>query len=176
MKIEIRDIFGEIIFEHECENNSVMRTVDAAVDQIAYLSGANLSYANLSYANLRGAYLSGADLRDANLVGADLRDAKLPHDIPVIHDIHKKIYASISANGNSLDMRSWHTCETTHCRAGWAIHLAGKDGYELEKKYDASVAGALIYQASDPNLERIPDWYASNEDAMADIKKMAGII
>ena len=34
-------------------------------------------------------------------------------------------------------------------------------------------AAALIYQASDPTLERIPDFYASNADALADMKRLA---
>ena len=43
-------------------------------------------------------------------------------------------------------MGSWHACETTHCRAGWAIHLAGKAGYDLEKKTrDPAIAGRMIF-------------------------------
>jgi hypothetical protein len=32
----------------------------------------------------------------------------------------------------------------------------------------------LIYLASDPQLNRIPDFFASDEDAMADMKRLAG--
>ena len=35
-------------------------------------------------------------------------------------------------------------------------------------------AAALIYLASDPKLERVPDFYASNNDALADMKRLAG--
>lgn len=70
----------------------------------------------------------------------------------------------------SLEMSRWHACKTTHCRAGWAIALAGRRGYALERKRGPSVAGALIYHAS---TGRIPEFYASNEDALADIQKCA---
>lgn len=69
-------------------------------------------------------------------------------------------------------MTEWH-CGTTHCRAGWAIHLAGEAGYKLENELGPAVAGALIYQASDPNLERVPDFFANHQEALADIRAKA---
>src|SRR5689334_12019206 len=53
--------------------------------------------------------------------------------IPVIQDIHKAVYAAAS-QPEALEMKAWHSCDTTHCRAGWVIHLAGKAGYELEQR------------------------------------------
>lgn len=70
-------------------------------------------------------------------------------------------------------MGVWHTCDMTHCRAGWAVMLAGEEGTALEARLGTAVAGALIYLASDPALERIPDWYASNAEALADMKRLA---
>jgi hypothetical protein len=35
-------------------------------------------------------------------------------------------------------------------------------------------AAALIYQASDPKLEKIPDFYATNEAALEDMWRLAG--
>jgi hypothetical protein len=109
---------------------------------------------------------SMADLRVADLSGADLRGA------PKIENIHKAIYAAASADG-ALNMGKWHTCETTHCRAGWAVHLAGEEGRALEENIGTAAAGALIYIASDPTLERVPNWYASNDEALADMKALA---
>ena len=138
------------------------------------LSCANLKYANLSRANLQGASLVYANINLAELSGAKLRGADFGiNRIPVIEDIHKKIWGAVRDGG--LAMENWHSCESTHCRAGWAIHLAGECGYLLESIFGPSVAGALIYQASDPGLERVPDWHASDEDALADIKRMAGV-
>jgi hypothetical protein len=133
----------------------------------ADLRDADLSGAVLSSAVLRGAVLSGADLR-----GADLRDADW---IPKIENIHQRIFDAASAEG-ALDMVSWHRggyCGTTHCRAGWAVVLAGPGGRVLEGVYGTGTAAALIYQASDPKLERIPNWIDSNEGALADMKRLA---
>ena len=71
-KIEIKTIWGDIIFTHEKENNTVKDTLQEAVK-----SGANLRGANLRGADLYGADLYGADLRGANLYGANLRGADL---------------------------------------------------------------------------------------------------
>ena len=69
-------------------------------------------------------------------------------------------------------MDRWHTCETTHCRAGWAIALAGDAGAALEKTLGSGGAGALIYAKAYPDL-RIPNFYTSNELALEDIRSRA---
>ena len=76
-KIEIKSIFGKLLFEFECENNTVKKTVEKAIESSADLRYANLSSTNLRYANLRYANLSFANLRSANLSSADLRYANL---------------------------------------------------------------------------------------------------
>ena len=119
-----------------------------------------------------GDTLRGADLIGADLSGADLSGAIGLPDAPVIAGIDVAILAAIEAGGG-LDMSSWHACETTHCRAGWAITLAGGRGKELERLYGSSVAGALIYHASDPDRP-IPNWNASNKAAVADMQERAG--
>ena len=59
-KIEIKSVFGVLLFEFEKEDNSVRDTLVEAVKQ-----GADLQDADLQGANLRGADLRGADLRGA---------------------------------------------------------------------------------------------------------------
>ena len=76
-KIEIKSVFGDLLFEFEKENNSIKDTLMEAIKRGAKLSYADLSYANLSGADLGDADLSGANLRDANLGGADLSGANL---------------------------------------------------------------------------------------------------
>jgi hypothetical protein len=76
-KIQINSIFGRLLFEYECEDNTIAKTVTEAKKSGADLSGANLSGANLSGANLSWANLSGADLSGADLSGADLSGANL---------------------------------------------------------------------------------------------------
>ena len=125
----------------------------------------DLRNADLSNAILRSAAMFMADLRNAYLSGADLRGATDLPAAPVIPNIDAAILAEIVAGG-VIDMDNWHTCETTHCRAGWAIHLADEAGAALEREYGANVAGALIYAASRPN-NRVPNWFASAEEALA---------
>ena len=88
-KIELKRMKGDVIFSHECEDNSVAKTIDAlrtsgagfdlysADLRNAYLRNADLSDADLRYADLRHADLSDADLRNADLRNAYLRNAYL---------------------------------------------------------------------------------------------------
>ena len=77
MKIEIKSIFGKLIFEYECENNTIKKTVEEAVRKNIPLRSANLRSADLRSANLRSANLRSADLRSADLSSANLRSANL---------------------------------------------------------------------------------------------------
>ena len=77
IKIEIKSIFGTVLYTHESENNTVKETVEQANLVGANLVGANLHGANLEGANLEGAKLVGANLNGANLNGAKLNGAKL---------------------------------------------------------------------------------------------------
>ena len=54
-KIQIKSIFGSVLFEHECENNTVKKTVEEAVKVNASLRGASLDNASLDNASLCGA-------------------------------------------------------------------------------------------------------------------------
>lgn len=66
-KIEIKTIWGNIIFTHEKENNTVKDTLQEAVKGGANLYGADLRGADLCNADLYGADLCNADLRGADL-------------------------------------------------------------------------------------------------------------
>jgi Pentapeptide repeats (8 copies) len=77
MKIEIENKYGEIIFSHECEENTIKKTAELAVKSGVSLSGANFSEANLLGANLAGANLSGANFSRTNLYKANLYEADL---------------------------------------------------------------------------------------------------
>jgi uncharacterized protein YjbI with pentapeptide repeats len=158
----------------------------------ANLEGAYLAGADLARANLEGAYLAGADLADADLAGAiRTEDPKEPYDrnkpidyearalryrerhpeVPVIPHLDAVILGAIETGG-TLDMATWHLCATTHCRAGWAITLAGEAGRKMEEKYGPERAGGMIYKAS---TGRIPHFFATNERALEDIRKCAGV-
>ncbi len=138
----------------------------------ADLVGADLGGANLVGANLGGAYLGGANLVGAYLGGANLVGAL--DNVPVVEKVHAKILSAIESGGK-LEMGAWHTCETTHCRAGWVVTLAGEEGEKLEDKYGTPAAAAFIECKSEPKLNwKVPNYYASNEDALEDIKRLAG--
>ena len=82
IKIQIKSVFGDVLFAYEKENNTIKDTIEEAIKQDAnlggaYLRDANLRGANLGDANLGGANLTGANLGDANLGGANLGGANL---------------------------------------------------------------------------------------------------
>ena len=76
-KIEIRTVYGSLLFEFEKENNTVKDTVIEAVKNNADLRGAYLRGADLTGADLAGADLTGADLRGADLTGANGESIKI---------------------------------------------------------------------------------------------------
>ena len=90
IKIDIKSVFGNVLFSFEKENNTIKDTLveanlrgasleyanlEGADLEGADLGNASLEYASLEYANLRGANLRGADLGNASLEGADLEGA-----------------------------------------------------------------------------------------------------
>jgi hypothetical protein len=159
----------------------------------AYLARANLTGANLTDAYLARANLTGANLTDARHKPASLADHQDPSqpyerpqgaltrqehaaryrerhpDVPVVEHLDARILAAVDSGG-SLEMSRWHVCETTHCRAGWAVHLAGEAGYALERKLGAECAGRAIYRAS---TGRAPYFFASTEEALEDLRRCA---
>ena len=162
--------------------DSDLRDSDLSDSDLRYsdLSGSDLSGSDLSYSDLRGSNLSGSDLRGSNLSDSDLSGSNLRGvvglpDAVSVPSLHRRILDAID-NGGTLNMVSWHTCATTHCRAGWAVSLAGPAGEELESRLGPSLAGALIHLASCPQLDgQVPDFLASDEDAMEDIKRLAAL-
>ena len=147
----------------------------------ADLRGAKLSGAKLSRADLRGADLCGAalrraklsmaDLRGADLFGADLSradlsGAKLSMTIEKT-PIRSAICVRVCATPENLNMKKWHTCNTVHCLAGWAVTLHPQ-GAELEQKYDTNAAGALIFNACEGE---VPDFYSDDQTALDWLKK-----
>jgi hypothetical protein len=179
-----------------------MRTaLSRAILADAYLAGANLADANLADAYLADAYLAGANLADARNVPSstqkvdpptpyvrrttmtDADEAKLlaeraaayraAHpEVPVVGQLDAKILNAVEKEGFALDMSAWHTYQTTHCRAGFAIHFAGEAGYALERKFDPQTAGAMIYRAS---TGRVPHFFATDKNALHDIRRSARI-
>ena len=198
------DLTGAVLTRAVLRGADLTRAVLRGADlRDAVLRGADLTRAvlrgaDLTRAVLRGAVLRGADLRDADLTGADLRDADLTDavltdailrdailrdavltgavltGVPVIPNIHQAVLAAATPPG-ALDMTNWHTCDTTHCRAGWVVALAGDDGKKLQSNLgnNTELAAAMIYIASDPAMQKVPDFYCSNERALGDMRAAA---
>ncbi len=98
-----------------------------------------------------------------------------------VAEIDKRILEMVENDKLRFDMTDWHGgvkcdetnwCKTTHCRAGAAVCLAGKAGFDLEKKYGPEMAGRMIYAVSRPD-KPLPDFFASTDSAMADIRASA---
>jgi len=77
IKIQIKSIWGDVLFEYSKKDNTIKDTLIEAIHQRADISEADLSEADLSEANLWRADLKGADLKGANLRGANLSEADL---------------------------------------------------------------------------------------------------
>lgn len=103
--------------------------------------------------------------------------------VPVIENIHQRVFAAITAEGCALEMSDWHKdksvdeegayCGTTHCRAGWVVALAGKAGKKLEEHTSTEFAAMQIYHESSPIRVSPVRFYENNETAYDDIKRCA---
>lgn len=72
--IKLVDINGNVLFEHTEENNTIKRTVEAAIK-----AGASLKRVNLHGADLTNITLENVDLTYADFIGADLSWAVISH-------------------------------------------------------------------------------------------------
>ncbi|HEX4334727.1 MAG TPA: pentapeptide repeat-containing protein [Polyangiaceae bacterium] len=149
----------------------------------ANLAGANLADANLADANLADAYnLPDGTQKvdppepytrvvDPARYGQRAERYRQRHpDVPVVPDLDRKILSVVESGAGKLDMSQWHSCETTHCRAGWAITLAGDAGRKLEAERGPAMAGHMIYMAS---TGRSAHFYATTARAMEDMRHRA---
>ncbi len=74
----------------------------------------------------------------------------------------------------NFDMSSWHhSCNTTHCAAGWIVTKAGEAGKTLKREFDTPTAARLILRKSCPADWPLPNFYAKNDAAAAFIRAMA---
>ena len=104
-------------------------------------------------ADIRGADIRGADIRGANLIGADLTGTRFSFDYKADPSLKGKVLKAVQAEGCALKMDQWHSCETSHCIAGWAVTLH-PEGKELESKSTTYLAGRLLL-GLDHNESRI---------------------
>lgn len=101
-----------------------------------------------------------------------------------VDDLDARVYRAIESNRKLFDMRTWHNkvfddernfCGTSHCRAGWAAYLAwhGEDNHLAYPDgvcgWHGPFAGLTAYALAYPDRE-LPDFFAENEEALADIE------
>lgn len=71
-------------------------------------------------------------------------------------------------------MSDWHTCKTTHCREGWVVVLAGKEGKKLEEETSTCFAAMQIYKKSSPDIRvGVNKFFLNNEESVTDMKRCA---
>lgn len=104
---------------------------------------------------------------------ADQKEQPKQMQIPKIATIHQALLLAIQTPANSLDMSDWHKCETTHCRAGWIVTLAGEGGKTLEKQTSTLFAAMQIYKEYSPIKVSPVRFFETNEVAMKDIERCA---
>lgn len=76
-KLEIKSIFGNVLYTYEADNPTIKDAVEKAVKENVSLRFADLKSANLRDANLRGADMSDVNFSSANLMFANFSNANL---------------------------------------------------------------------------------------------------
>jgi hypothetical protein len=83
------------------------------------------------------------------------------------------VLSAIKKEGCKLNMNYWHTCKTTHCRAGWVVTLAGEEGLILENETNTAFSAYQIYKASSSITVSFNDFNVNNEEGMKSIIECA---
>ena len=89
-----------------------------------------------------------------------------------MENLNQKV-SSATDDDKSLEMETWHTCNTTHCWAGWIIHLAGDEGYKLAETTSDEFAAMMIFKESNGKSISPVNFYLSNEEAKTKIDELA---
>jgi hypothetical protein len=162
--IQIKSIFGKLLFEFEKENNTVKDTVLEAIKQSADLRYTNLQSADLRYADLRYANLRSANLRSADLQSADLQSANLlkaysqntilpEGDLIIWKKLQKQLIAKllIPANAKRVNAIGSRKCRFEFAKV---LDIRNEKGHSSKTgigKYDKSMVytiGEMIYPDS----------------------------
>ena len=141
-KIEIKSIFGSVLFEHESENNTIKKTLEEAVN-----SGADLEYANLGDAYLGEEWGKIESTQDVLCVGCiGSRNA-----YTTIFHTDKGIFVQCGCFRGTLDEFAAKVKET-------------HEGTKHERDYNALIEFAKIKFSNDNILSKNSDTEASCAD------------
>lgn len=161
--IEYTDQSGDVWFVDENDNRASVRYFGSREKAIESLESLTSCYSCVNCISCYSCY--SCELWEF------MSAKKKLEVIPSIIDIHRRVYEAAS-QPDALNMKVWHYCETTHCRAGWVVTLAGQAGRELEEQTSTPLAAMLIYKASGYEISPAR-FFDSNEDALADMKRLA---
>ncbi len=151
--IEIKSIFGKVLFTYTNENATIKDAVEQAVKEKVSLEYADFSSADLSCANLLSANLRSADLSCANLLSANLRSADL------------SCANLLSANLRSADLR----CADLSCADLHSANLRSAKNKETAYlpifcKWNYSVIGDKIQiGCKEKTIDEWDNFFASDE-------------
>ena len=133
MKIQIKHRYdGSILFEHECENNTIKNTLMQGIKAKANLRGCDLSYSNLSgcdlrNSNLRGCDLSNSDLSDSNLSNSNLRGCDLSYSNLSGCDLRNSNLRGCDLRNSNLSDSNLRGCDLSNSDlSGCAIPIFSK--------------------------------------------------
>ena len=136
IKIEIKSVFGKVLFSYEKENNTLKKTVLEAI-----INNANLSNANLSGADLSNANLSNADLRYANLSGAKNKESAY---LPVFCKWHHCLIGyKIKIGCKEKTIKEWDS------------FFASEEEYETKRNTDEFKQIEAVYNAYKAYLQTL---------------------
>jgi hypothetical protein len=145
----------------------------------SYFHDCNLTKVNFTNADLINSCFIDVDmdtviLTNANVSGIRLPMTKMPkqilkckgfpEEIVKNDNLLKEIAAIVLNDNEALEMFSWHTSDTIHCMAGWAIHLHPQ-GYQIEAASTTVIAAKLLL-----GDEAESYFYVSNEEAIELLK------
>lgn len=162
----------------EVTGDLFVRRADAVFPNLKWVGGAiYVQAAGVSFPVLEAVGrledAHGADfpaLRTADRFGDISTDTKLPvletisgYPLPnpdAVAALLRQVASEALKDDHSLNMHDWHTCDTVHCLSGWAVHLSGQKGYELEGQVGSFTAGVLLL-----GLEAATYFYSTGEKA-----------
>ena len=161
-KIQIKSIFGKVLFEYEKENNTIKDTVVAAVLSYANLRSADLHSADLHsadlrYADLRSADLSSANLHSANLNYADLNYTKIKHLFQIVPETGS-FEAWKKGNQNCLikleipaKAKRHNSLTGRKCRAEFVkvLDIRNSKGYKMKECYNGTHDIKTLYRVGE---------------------------
>lgn len=160
-------ILGDRIARELGRSATLADVVDAGID----VRGIDYDELVLAGVDIRG--VPTQDLLDAGIwfgreyAGIDVAGL-------YVYRLHRAVADAVGDHAEHLDMGTWHTsCGTAHCRAGWAVTLAGEQGEALEESVGTERAATTIYRISDPSRIDLPLFFVSRRSAHRDIQHRA---